>query len=191
VFRSPGLELVIGRLTSAEHPEVLDLGAPRRANLEFLADTGCKVWIEDLPGCLVGRTPPKVEDEPPDWAGLIASNLVFSRDARFDVVLGWDLLAYLDPQAIDPLMSTIAESCTVGTLLFLTVSTAQGLPERPGIVQVSDDGHLVFESSGPATRANPTHTPLALERMMPGFRLQHSFLLGEGMQDYLFSFQGR
>ena len=31
------------------------------------------------------------------------------------------------------------------------------------------------------------HTPRGLERIMPGFRLQHSFLLESGMQDYLFS----
>ena len=31
-------------------------------------------------------------------------------------------------------------------------------------------------------------SPTALERMMPGFRLLHSFLLGEEMQEFLFSY---
>jgi hypothetical protein len=35
--------------------------------------------------------------------------------------------------------------------------------------------------------SNPRYSPIALERMMPDFRLLHSFLLGEGMQEYLFA----
>ena len=31
------------------------------------------------------------------------------------------------------------------------------------------------------------HSPRGLERIMPGFRLHHSFLLGHQMQDYVFS----
>jgi len=194
-FRSPGLELVLSRLQGLEHPLVLDLGAPRRANVECLAASGCKVWIEDLPHFLVGRAPPRTEPDESgvttaDWDTLVCANLAFERDARFDVILGWDLFAYLDPEAIRPLMREIAASCNVGALLFITVSTEGGLAEEPAHISISPDGHLVHEPTGPATRTNPAHTPLALERMMPGFRLLHSFMLGEGMQDYLFSFQG-
>ena len=35
---------------------------------------------------------------------------------------------------------------------------------------------------------NPHVSPTALGRMMPGFRLLHSFLLGEEMQEFLFSY---
>ena len=35
----------------------------------------------------------------------------------------------------------------------------------------------------------PGYPPLSLERMMPGFHLLHSFLLGERMQDYLFAYR--
>ena len=75
-------------------------------------------------------------------------------------------------------------------MLFITASTETGLGDQPANVSVSRDGRLVYEPSGPPVRPNPGHTPLALERMMPGFRLLHSFMLGEGMQDYLFSYEG-
>ncbi len=191
-FRSPGLELVLSRLESLERPVVLDLGAPRRANVEFLAGSGCKVWIEDLPHYLVGHAPPEPEGEgaQPDWDLHVAASLAFDRSERFDVVLAWDLLSFLEPEATRPLMRTIAGACKGGALLFVTVSTDHGLAEQPAHISVSGEGRLVYRPSGPNVRENPAHTPLALERMMPGFRMLHSFLLGEGMQDYLFSHQG-
>ncbi len=191
-FRSPGLELVLSRLESLARPVVLDLGAPRRANVEFLAGSGCKLWIEDLPHFLVDQTPPEPEQEgaEPDWDGLVAASLAFDRHERFDVVLAWDLLAFLHPDAARPLMRRVAAACKGGALLFVTVSTGGGLAERPAHISVSGDGRLLYRPSGPSVRDNPAHTPLALERMMPRFRLLHSFLLGDGMQDYLFGHQG-
>lgn len=190
-FRSPGLALVAERLRTVERPLVLDLGAPRRANVEFLAGAGTKVWIEDLPHFLVGRSPPRPEDDAaPDWDRFVAGELAFDRSARLDVVLAWDLLSYLEVDAIRALMREVAAACSPGTLLFITVSTAEALAERPASIRVGADATLVYEPSGPGTRPNPAYTPLALERLMPGFRLLHSFMLGDGMQDYLFSFQG-
>lgn len=190
-FRSPGLELVADRLRLAERPVVLDLGAPLRANVAFLAEARTKVWIEDLPHFLVGREPPApVDDGDADWDGFVNASLGFRRDERFDVVLAWDLLAYLEREAVASLIRAISGSCKQGALLFITVSTADALAERPAEIRVSPDGLLVYEPAGPGTRPNPAYTPLALERMMPGFKLLHSFLLGDGMQDYLFSFQG-
>lgn len=190
-FRSPGLELVAERLRATERPLVLDLGAPRRANVAFLADAGTKVWIEDLPHFLIGHTPPSEPDGGDgDWNRFVEAGLAFDRAARFDIVLAWDLLSYLEGPAIRALMRTVATSCAPGTLLFITISTADSLAEQPARIHVSPEGMLVYEPAGPGTRPNPAHTPLALERMMPGFRLLHSFLLGDGMQDYLFSFQG-
>lgn len=191
-FRSPGLELVLARLDALSRPMVLDLGAPRRANVELLAGSGCKVWIEDLPHFLVGHAPaaPEREGDEPDWDGLVGASLAFDRHERFDVVLAWDLLAFLEPAAARPLMRRVAAACKGGALLFVTVSTVGGLAERPAHISASRDGRLTYKPSGPSVRDNPAPTPVALERMMPGFRLLHSFLLGEGMQDYLFSHQG-
>ena len=191
VFRSPGLELVVERIRSAERPVVLDLGVPSQANLDALAALGSRVWIEDLPGSLVGRAPPPpAEGEKPDWESLVDASLAIDARAQVDAVLAWDVFSYLEREAIGSLVETISRACKPGALLFMTVVTEGDLPDEPARMRIAEDGRLAYAPVGPATRSNPAYTPLALERMMPGFRLQHSFLLGEGMQDYLFSFEG-
>lgn len=190
-FRSPGLELVVERLRAGGKPHVLDLGSPRRAKLEFLSQTPCKILVEDLPHYLVGDTPPAADDaEEPDWDRYVRERLRFGPDTRLDVVLAWDLLSYLEPAVIRALMNAVAESSHEKTLLYITVSTAAGIGERPERVSVSPDGQIVYDALDPATRPNPGYSPVALERMMPGFRLMHSFMLGGDMQDYLFGYRG-
>jgi hypothetical protein len=63
------------------------------------------------------------------------------------------------------------------------------IPSVPARVAMVGGGRLRYES--PASRqsiSNPRLSPTALESMMPGFRLLHSFLLGDQMQEFLFSY---
>ena len=83
----------------------------------------------------------------------------------------------------------VAGSCRTGTLLFLTVSTGAMIPSKPARITITHDGRLCYRSAiDSQSIPNPHVSPNALERMMPGFRLLHSFLLGEQMQEFLFSY---
>ena len=86
-------------------------------------------------------------------------------------------------------MARIARSCHAGTLLFLTVPTRAMIPSTPAHIDINQAGRLRYDRPASAQSiSNPRFSPVALEGMMPGFRLLHSFLLGEEMQEFLFSF---
>lgn len=189
-FRSPSLELLVGRLQEPRRHRVLDLGPPLGSNVEFFSHSPCTLYLEDLHRTLEAAGPPPVPEgaEAPDWDALVA-RAIYNRPAEpYDIVLGWDLFNYFDRALVTALMRRLSPHCRTGTYLFLMVSTAPEIAIEPARLTISPAGRLVYEPSPGPTRANPRYTPLALERMMPGFHLLHSFLLGEGMQDYLFTY---
>ena len=190
-FRSPGLELLMNKLETEGHPEILDLGPPVEANIDFFADVRCRLHIEDLYRHLIARPVTVGAEENPERRLIEAVEAALAHDSsvRFDVILGWDLFNYMSPELIRVLMRRIGDCCRPGTLLFLMISNLEAIPGEPARITLRPGGSLAYTPSSNALVPNPRYTPLALERMMSRFGLLHSFLLGEGMQDYLFSYR--
>ena len=190
-FNSPSVGILSQRFLGSGKFRVLDLGAPTKSTLAFFSSSPCRYYVEDLYRYFIE---PRArgdygDDEDDDVAGAIADALGYEDSARFDLVLVWDLLSYMDRAAIEILMSRIARSCRAGTLLFLTASTGATIPSRPARITINQQGRLDFGSEiAIESISNPRFSPTALESMMPGFRLLHSFLLGDEMQEFLFSY---
>ncbi len=190
-FNSPSVGILSQRCLGPGKFRVLDLGAPTKSTLAFFSRNPCRYYVEDLYRYFIE---PRARgdygaDEDDDVAGAIADALGYEDSARFDLVLVWDLFSYMDRAAIQILMSRIARSCRAGTLLFLTVSTGATIPSRPARITINQRGRLDYRSEiAIESIANPRFSPTALESMMPGFRLLHSFLLGDEMQEFLFSY---
>ncbi len=184
-FNSPSVGILSQRFAGPGRCQVLDLGAPAKSNVAFFSGSACKYYLEDLYRFFIapreGRKGKGDEDD------NIASAI--EDTARFDLVLAWDLFSYMERTAIELLTARVAGSCRAGTLLFLTVPTGASIPGEPARISMTRRGRLRYHSAidGPST-SNPRLSPTALESMMPGFRLLHSFLLGEEMQEFLFSY---
>ena len=188
LYRSPSLALLLDRLQQPGKHQVLDLGAPSGPNVDFFSQLSCVLHIEDLHRSFQELDLPEPDDDNAEYREQALGTL-FAHDAssRFDIIFGWDLFNYLDEVGITSIMKRLTNQCRPGTLLFLLASTQEWIPEIPGRFTLSFDGTLSCETTAPDTQTNPRYSPPALERMMPGFRLLHSFLLGDGMQDYLFA----
>ena len=190
-FNSPSVGILSQRFPGPGTCQVLDLGAPAKSNLVFFSGSPCKFYLEDLYRFFIApRTGRKsTGDENDDIAAAIADALSYEDTARFDLVLAWDLFSYMERAAIESLMARVASSCRAGTLLFLTVPTSGMIASAPARISMTRRGRLRYRSTtdGPSI-SNPRFSPTALESMMPGFRLLHSFLLGEEMQEFLFSY---
>lgn len=188
-FNSPSVGILAKRNPGPDKCQVLDLGAPTESNVAFFADRPCKVYLEDLHRSFIAPRARKRPDDDEDVNAAIRDALSFGDTARFDLVLAWDLVCYMEPATIEALMARIARSCHAGTLLFLTVPTRSMIPSTPARISISHHGRLRYgRASNGQSISNPRFSPVALESMMPGFRLLHSFLLGEEMQEFLFSF---
>ena len=192
-FNSPSLDILSQRFVGTGKHQILDLGTPVQSNLAFFSESSCRFYVEDLYRFFIApqesRKNKDDEDDDNDVASAIVDALDFEETARFDLVLGWDLFSYMERATIESLMARVAGSCRTGTLLFLTVSTGAMIPSKPARITITHDGRLCYRSAiDSQSIPNPHVSPNALERMMPGFRLLHSFLLGEQMQEFLFSY---
>ena len=194
VFSAPGLEIVATQIAVSQRPGILDLGPPGGANVEFLSQFSCVLHIGDVfrvlaeePDILAAEHEfdPELEDER-DLEGLAERLFAYKDGTRFDAIFAWDLLDYLDEALSRALMRRIAHYCRTGTLVYLTISNRDQIPDQPGRFTIVDEKHLRVERRGVGVRDGMKHSPRALQRMLPGFRLQHSFLLSYELQDYVF-----
>ena len=187
VFRTPGLELLAGHIAGSRHSGVLDLGPPCRANVEYLSQFSCVLHIGDIPRVLADEPEMAEPEEERDVEGIVERLVEYDDDIRFDTIFVWDLFDYLDFELSRALMRRVGRHCRTGTLLYLVISNGETIPDAPGRFTIVDEQHLRFERLGAGTRSGMRHSPRGLERIMPEFRLQHSFMLEYQMQDYLFS----
>lgn len=190
-FNSPSVGILSQRFSGPGKCQVLDLGAPASSTLAFFSDRACKFYLEDWYRFFIAPRNDREDngDEDDDVAAAIAAALSYDDTARFDLILGWDLFKYMERGTIELLMARIARSCRSGTLLFLTVPTGAMISRAPARISMANGGRLHYRSTiDEQSIPNPRLSPTALESMMPGFRLLHSFLLGDEMQEFLFSY---
>lgn len=189
-YNSPSVGILSKRLQGPGRCQVLDLGVPTKANVAFFSGTPCRIYVEDLNRFFIApRDARKATRDKGENAPVITDALTHDSDSRFDLILAWDLFHYLEREAIEALMARIGRCCRAGTLLFLTSPTAAMIPSAPARITMTRRGRINYDPSGSrGTISNPRYPPTALESMMPGFRLLHSFLLGGEMQEFLFSY---
>lgn len=185
-FKSLGLAVLSNALPNHRKSHILDLGAACGANIEYFCQLPCTIYVEDLYHCLQ-ELPPRTEEDRPLSRKDLGALLSHDRQVRFDAILGWDLFDYLEADVIKHLMSHLRERCHQGTLLFTLTSTRSEISQEPGKYSIGENDQIAYEPLSPEVRDNPSYTPLAFEKMMPGFRLLHSFMLKNGLQEYVFS----
>ena len=193
-FKSPGLRLLSEKLSSPGKHYVLDLGAAWDANVQYFGDYKCRLHVEDVYRELQAFPESPAEEETPEAFDarrdqILNRALTCDPELSFDVVMGWDLFNYLSPDAITGLMGRVSRHCRPGTLFFLLMSTDSQISAQPAHVVAESGGVIAYDPLTEDRAACPAYLPLSLEKMMPGFHLLHSFLLGERMQDYLFSYR--
>ncbi len=163
--------------------QVLDLGSAVGSNVEFLSQFGCKLFIEDLYAALSARTP----SSDGELAGreFFSEFLALPEDTRFDVILAWDLLNYLHRKELPLLGEQLRRYSRPGTLLLALVSYHKQIPAQPYRFRLKDEQHLVYERRTAAERPSPRVTPAEVTSLLKGFRVDRSFLLKHGIQEYL------
>lgn len=186
VIKSPGLGLFTSRFSLARRSAILDLGSPREQNIDYFSQFPCVLHIADFLRALRDDPEMSAPEEERDVRKAVERLISYEDRTRFDGVLGWNLFDYLDEMTVRALMQRVGRYCHSGTLLYIMTANRESIPDDPGRVVIVDEQHLRFERTGMGMRDCVAYLPGNFERIMPGFRLQHSHMLGNGMQDYLF-----
>ncbi|MGB6364333.1 MAG: hypothetical protein WBG64_16830 [Thermoanaerobaculia bacterium] len=183
---SPSLALkyLLGHLDETRWSKILDLGPAVGANVEFFTQYSCKLFIADLfQAFSPGRSSLGL------GGGALSRRLqqdLPSRDqAPFDIILAWDLLNYLEPEEMETAGRHLAALCNPKGLLFALLSNHHQLPDRPISFGIVDIDTLAYDNRSTATRPSPHYREPDLKRHLPAFVVETSFLLRNGMQEYV------
>ena len=164
---------------------ILDLGPASGANVEFLSRYASRIRVECLHETLVAQHLFEQRTEEPLEPTAFETIVPFDGAESFDVILAWDLWNYLRPEEVRALMRHLERLSHAGSFLFAMSSTLKEMPASPMAFRILDTETLLYIVVSPETRACPRYVPRDLALLMPAFRTHSSFLLRNGMQEYL------
>jgi hypothetical protein len=187
VNNSLGLDALCQKLQGKDTWNILELGTVRRDNIEFWSRYCDSIHVADLRSCL--PLPDSAEDPElpgPEWDRL----LHLPEDRHFNVILAWDLFNYLELSAISGLTQYMSRFCRPGTVLFALIFDHPQMPAEIAAYRIVDESHLSYEYANSEMRACPRHRSHDLARALRPFQISNSFLLRNGVVEYLFSYEG-
>jgi hypothetical protein len=189
IHRSLALPAVFSLLSRGRKLNVLDLGPAIGGNVQRLSQFGCKLFIEDL---YASRA---AEGDSLD-ADFFAQFLAPPEGTQYDLVLAWDLFNYLDRKELAHLGERLRHFCRPGALVFALVSIHKTIPAQPIRFRFLDpdqdpaQDQLIYERRTSVERPGPRFAPAEFNALLRGFRVDRSFLLRHGIQEYLFIREG-
>ena len=189
VHHSLALAPALAHLERRQSPRLLDLGPARAANIEVFSTLASRLSIADLFAELPASLDPEDEETPRRFEAALARALPRPRHGPFDLVLAWDLFNYLTRPQIASLARQLTPLIAPGALVFALVATRGDQPVRPLHFEIRGPQALLYRATTAATRPAPRYKEPDLLRLLPGFRVDSSFLLRHGIQEYLFVHQ--
>ncbi len=182
-YKSLGLHAVLRYLVPDKVCTVLDLGGALGANVEFWSRYPCRLHIADLHRSY--REALKTAGEE-DREGIFSTLLGFEHQTTFDIFLAWDLFNYLDLAELEALMRHLGRWRKPGSLLFALISSQPTIPAEPANFRILDTENVHCEARSAETRQGPRHNPRDVLKAMSGFEVSSSFLMRNGIQEYVF-----
>jgi hypothetical protein len=170
---------IVAELAKHVQPRVLDLGSASGSNVNFFARFGSRLSLVDLRSQLAGGARSPV-------ASTLLSALRLERATdRYDLVLAWDLFDYLAPDQLELLGARLSELSEPATRLFCFLSYRADIPQRPRMYWLQSDQIIVGEDAGGPLRPSPRLKEQQLVRALQGFEVENSYLLRNGLQEYV------
>lgn len=182
--RAPGLRTALERLRRPG-ASILDLGPPLAQNVSFFNRLGARVRILDLEATLVEErlwvAPAKLDH----WEARVPAVLDLDPEARFDLVLAWDLMNYLGRERWPTVAKELVARVAPGGMVHLLARTGKEMPDRPSHFRWIDSDQIREEPRATATRQAPRLSHGEIEKLNPGLAAAKSFLDKTGLQELL------
>lgn len=185
--RSLALNALWHRLQAGQSNHILDLGRASSDNLDFYARCSRKIYIEDLHSTLKGfdyLSP----DKSTSLEEIFKYLMPYGRGTHFDAIFSWDLFNYLEPPQFAYLVRHLSRFCRPGAIIFAMISTRKLIPEQPGMYRIIDSETISYQSTSKILQQCPQYQETDLTKMLPGFRVVNSFLLRNGIKEFLLSY---
>ena len=182
IHGSPGLEEALRGVPDDGSCKVLDLGPSVADNVEFISSFASYLQIVDA----IERGPGADVAEGAGFGRLSTFPPLVKRHRRsFHLALVWDVLNYLSPEQAERLVRAVAELCIPGARLHAIIYSTDTMPVVPNRYRILGGSRLAYEPSTSDIRGVPKLPPSAVEKLLKGFRIEHSFLLQHGVHEYV------
>ncbi len=187
-LRVPLFQSIFEQLDPEQRVVVLDLGPARSGLIERLVDWRCRLDVVGVPDHLKRW---RSLEELDQIEKAIRAALPPPRGERAHVVLAWNLLNYLETEHIEILARVLKNRLAPGACLHALIEySARQMPAAPGKMTPRDAGNLYVEpDENEGSIDTPRYARGRLEACLPGMTAEHTMLLGNGMQEYLFRFR--
>lgn len=179
VHTSLAFQSLLRSLEPGKRYRFMDLGRLSEQNITFLTPYASRIHLEDLSAEVIAR----INGAP---CRDVFSELRELRVAKpVDVVLCWDLLNYLNDAEITEFGEIMKRLTHHGTRMFMLRPLRPVLPTAPMHFRIVSASRLAYRPSSEDTirKAGPTKTQL--QRVLPDFKREHSFLLRHGMEEHI------
>jgi len=189
VCKSLGLNALLETVRDDRSYSILDLGPALGDNVRFWSQFSC--WLH-IQGFYRSYRDWKAEGKPEEEEGeeaAFSALLSFSDETVFDIILAWDLFNYFDLRELGVLVHRLSRWCRPGTKLFALISSLPNISVSPTMFKILNREEMIHEVPTRETRPCPRHQPRDIARVMGRFNVSCSFLLRQGIQEYVFTFE--
>jgi hypothetical protein len=156
--------------------------------VRFWSQFSCRLHIRDFYHGYQDRMAavgPKKESEKEAFSAL----LPFPDETVFNIILAWDLFNYFDLRQLEMIVQRLSRWCRPRTRLFALTSSLPNIPASPTIFRILNREQMIYEMPTRTIRPCPRHQPRDIAKIMAGFTVAGSFLLHQGIQEYVFEFK--
>ena len=178
------LKYVLRRLMEKRRARVLDLGAAIGSNVAFVGRYAPKLYIADLYNTIRSRVGGLPKDHK-QLERLLAKELPSAELGPFDLILAWDLMNYLSGEQMVSLGRHLARLCRQDSLVFALITNSKEMPSQPIRFRIVDTDTLSYTIDSSLERPSPLLKEPDLKRWLPDFKVETSFLLRNGFQEYV------
>jgi cyclopropane fatty-acyl-phospholipid synthase-like methyltransferase len=186
---SLALDFLCQHLRPEKKYNILDLGSAWPENIDFYSKYTSKLYVEDLYEALSDQSSPELQNGAMDVGSAAYSDLLtYQGDTTFNIIFAWDLFNYLSRERLYAFMQELSKRCSRKAFIFAFISTRSQITQRPLAYKILDQKNILCGTTdSKEERLHPRYREAELLKIMPGFKVFKSFLLRNGMQEYLFT----
>lgn len=170
---APGIAALFQGIAEDRTHAVLDLGAASAQSLRVYSRFARWVHFADV----LGET----------WSHQHSDGeLHLPRlDRPYDLVLGWDILDRMFPEAGARVVQWLANSTASGARVHVIVRASEDAIARPLRFTLVDIGRIRYEIAGTARLPLARLLPADVHKVLAPLQIQHAFTLKSGLREYL------
>ncbi len=162
---------------------ILDLGSVQSSSIDFFSDYSCYLTIADAIKKLT-EIDIACELEDKVLRERVETHLMFESQP-YDIILVWDCLNHLSPAVFPLVYEKLLQACHKKSHMHGFLYTSEMHYSRPGQFYIlADDKMACYQNQSPLIRSRPMNSMMLMNKM-PGFTLDRSVLIRNGMQEFI------